>query len=778
MHFWIKQNILIFPVIILIAMLIKIPIKIKSLSDSNFKKCLFYGISILLTLYFKSITVVLLGQTPVHPDLGLHGQVTWLSDTKIRVAYDWSDEAQLLDWATTNGSTLVRGNGIVTINGGEASVRSMVWRQLIKCTRIYAQDAIAVNSSYAHLNFITNVTGWTGYNFNPHEIIGLIYISYGNIWVENATSSTLSAPQIVLGNKYSIEINITETSITAKSTSDNVTYLQNLSAPPDPDRQVAVGGWGGDTEWGKLTIEGEINTAWQLPPDMIDIQSGGKSFSPVIEVVGNPVVEWVFSDGSVSSSTAPVMDYGSIGSRHNLLKVTPWSSLIGINVGYDANDGGYGGFTLVDNQYILGFQNLDLVKNSLQYLCASYSPLTDLDLSEFPVIKFVELLFCTNLASVKLGTHPSLERLCVEDCNLTSLDISGCSALEDFRAAINTFPSINWGATGAKLWHICVRDNPKFLANLPDLAQFPLLRELLVWNDNQTGAFVCNNPLIQRIDAYDNHFTSADLSGCSGLKQLSLSGSKLSSLNLGTANSIIDVQLVDCNLNVSQIDYILQTLDERGLINGKLELTENAPPSDNGMLHHNNLKGKGWTINITDPGQLIPITGITITGAGGMTTIDTDNGTLQLSAEVVPSYSTNKTITWSIVNNSRLASIDETGLVTALNNGLVTVRGTANDGSGIYGELVISITNQVNPGDENDISVGKIIVDIYELRIILSDDYTSWNARLIDLQGKIVSSKYVESDILSFDISTLTPGIYLIVFSKDDKIRIAEFFKP
>jgi hypothetical protein len=130
------------------------------------------------------------------------------------------------------------------------------------------------------------------------------------------------------------------------------------------------------------------------------------------------------------------------------------------------------------------------------------------------------------------------------------------------------------------------------------------------------------------------------------------------------------------------------------------------------------------------------------------------------------------------VNNTRLASIDETGLVTALNNGLVTVRGTANDGSGIYGELVIRITNQVNTEDSDNTSVGKIIVDIYELRIILNDDYTSWNARLIDLQGKTVSSKYVESDILIFDISTLTPGIYMIIFSKGDKILVSEFIKP
>ena len=38
-----------------------------------------------------------------------------------------------------------------------------------------------------------------------------------------------------------------------------------------------------------------------------------------------------------------------------------------------------------------------------------------------------------------------------------------------------------------------------------------------------------------------------------------------------------------------------------------------------------------------------------------------------------------------------------TGLVTAVSNGTVTARATANDGSGVYGQLTITISNQVIP---------------------------------------------------------------------------------
>jgi len=131
-----------------------------------------------------------------------------------------------------------------------------------------------------------------------------------------------------------------------------------------------------------------------VPSDVINIQSEGAVFSPVIEVVGTTVIEWVFNDGTISSSRTPSKNNGSTGSRHNYLKIIPWSALIGINVGYDAGDGGYGGFAIVPNQNVLQLQNLTLAKSSLQYLCASYNPLTELDLRELAELGFLESFDC------------------------------------------------------------------------------------------------------------------------------------------------------------------------------------------------------------------------------------------------------------------------------------------------------------------------------------------------------------------------------------------------
>jgi hypothetical protein len=60
-------------------------------------------------------------------------------------------------------------------------------------------------------------------------------------------------------------------------------------------------------------------------------------------------------------------------------------------------------------------------------------------------------------------------------------------------------------------------------------------------------------------------------------------------------------------------------------------------------------------------------------------------------ADVEPEDATDKTVSWSITRGEEYATINKTGLLTASNNGVVTVRATANDGSGVFGEADISI---------------------------------------------------------------------------------------
>jgi len=98
--------------------------------------------------------------------------------------------------------------------------------------------------------------------------------------------------------------------------------------------------------------------------------------------------------------------------------------------------------------------------------------------------------------------------------------------------------------------------------------------------------------------------------------------------------------------------------------------------------------------------EAIPVETINVSGNDAITT---KGGTLQLTAEVLPADATNKAVTWSVENGTGSATINESGLLTAVSDGIITVKATAADGSGIVGMKSITISGQTtsNPGSTN-----------------------------------------------------------------------------
>lgn len=92
----------------------------------------------------------------------------------------------------------------------------------------------------------------------------------------------------------------------------------------------------------------------------------------------------------------------------------------------------------------------------------------------------------------------------------------------------------------------------------------------------------------------------------------------------------------------------------------------------------------------------ILVTDITVTG-----TLSVEEGkTTKLTAGVEPENATNKLIDWTSSNES-VATVSETGLVTAVSVGTATITATAKDGSGVYGNVTITVTEkQVSPDYE------------------------------------------------------------------------------
>ncbi len=106
--------------------------------------------------------------------------------------------------------------------------------------------------------------------------------------------------------------------------------------------------------------------------------------------------------------------------------------------------------------------------------------------------------------------------------------------------------------------------------------------------------------------------------------------------------------------------------------------------------------GMGDTLALTIAAPEVPVTGITVTAAGGVTAVDEGN-TLQFSAAVMPVDASYPVVAWSVVNSTGSASITSGGLVTALTTGTVDVVATAADGSGVSDSFSLTIVASTVP---------------------------------------------------------------------------------
>ena len=90
----------------------------------------------------------------------------------------------------------------------------------------------------------------------------------------------------------------------------------------------------------------------------------------------------------------------------------------------------------------------------------------------------------------------------------------------------------------------------------------------------------------------------------------------------------------------------------------------------------------------------VPVASISVAGQGNVSTITTQGGSLQMVATVLPTNATNPTVSWSVANGTGSATINPTGLLTAVSDGTVTVTATSTDGSNVSGSTVITLSNQ------------------------------------------------------------------------------------
>lgn len=359
-------------------------------------------------------------------------------------------------------------------------------------------------------------------------------------------------------------------------------------------------------------------------PKEIVFTTLGASFAPLIEVDTGATVRWTWADGTTSAETHPSKDYGGLGVRENRLLVTPWSALRTIDIGYDGGDGGTlakpddDRFYRVEDQHVATVENLELAKDSLVVWCSSYNNISRLDFSGFRKLETIECFYSNSLCWVGLADTPALKRACFEDCDLLELNLTGCPNLEDLRGAVNDYPTIVFGPSYPRLWHICVRDNGGSLTDqdlFATTAAFPAISELFIWNDNQTGALrvPATGTGTVAIAANDNRYTSADFSGAladetqTGI--VHLRNNRLTSITLAGCDQISTLDLAGNALPQAQVDAVLAALDGFGRSTTTepntyfavdLSGSGNTAPSTAGLASAASLRGKGWRVTVRE----------------------------------------------------------------------------------------------------------------------------------------------------------------------------------
>ena len=114
----------------------------------------------------------------------------------------------------------------------------------------------------------------------------------------------------------------------------------------------------------------------------------------------------------------------------------------------------------------------------------------------------------------------------------------------------------------------------------------------------------------------------------------------------------------------------------------------------------------------------------------------------QLTATVAPDYADYPGLTWTS-DNEEVATVDESGLVTAVSEGTATITATANDGSGVAASCVVTVTFIDGIAD---IETSKVTVLAANGRITVSGKEKDDTVSVYDTGGRLLYQG--ESDVI------------------------------
>ncbi len=231
----------------------------------------------------------------------------------------------------------------------------------------------------------------------------------------------------------------------------------------------------------------------------------------------------------------------------------------------------------------------------------------------------------------------------------------------------------------------------------------------------------------------------------------------------------IDADNVDIRWSLSSaVDSAKATISSTGLV----EALRNGTITVVAMDNNSAIQG---TKTISISGQIVLVSAIEITSAGNATGIDV-GGTLQLTAVITPDDADDGSVTWSVSNES-LASVSQTGLVTALAEGTVTVTATANDVSGVNATFDITISEQTLGIMSNHINKLEVYPNPTKNDLFIKIDEKEPVVEIISNSGLLVLKSRMNDSSKKLNVGSLQPGTYILRITTKDKLYQSIFIK-
>ncbi len=171
---------------------------------------------------------------------------------------------------------------------------------------------------------------------------------------------------------------------------------------------------------------------------------------------------------------------------------------------------------------------------------------------------------------------------------------------------------------------------------------------------------------------------------------------------------------------------------------------------------------------------IVHVAQIEITSENNQDYINEKDGELQLYATVTPANANDTTVSWSS-GNTAVATVSQQGLVRAKSDGEVAIIATSHDRPAVSDTFIITVSSQVTPvGQINADQSTRIYPNPASDKLFVENRNMAGELEIISLTGKVVLSRSINESKTEIDISTLSPGVYMLKLLNGTKVISTE----